>query len=54
MQPISVSCSKVKVRKTFFFKLVVIVFSSKREVPRGVRNSKDRRQVKFRGDWSRH
>ena len=28
--------------------------SSKREVPRGVRNSKVRRQDKFRRDWSRH
>ena len=27
---------------------------SKREVPRGVRNSKVRRQDKFRRDWSRH
>ena len=27
---------------------------SKREVPRGVRNSKVRRQDKFRKDWSRH
>ena len=26
----------------------------KREVPRGVRNSKVRRQDKFRRDWSRH
>ena len=26
----------------------------KREVPRGVRNSKDRRQDKFRRNWSRH
>ena len=29
-------------------------FTSKREVPRGVRNSKVRRQDKFRRDWSRH
>ena len=28
--------------------------ASKREVPRGVRNSKVRRQDKFRRDWSRH
>ena len=27
---------------------------SKREVPRGVRNSKVRRQDKLRRDWSRH
>ena len=27
---------------------------SKREVPRGVRNSKVRRQDKLRKDWSRH
>ena len=27
---------------------------SKREVPRGVRNSKVRRQDKYRRDWSRH
>ena len=29
-------------------------YLSKREVPRGVRNSKVRRQDKFRRDWSRH
>ena len=29
-------------------------FQRKREVPRGVRNSKVRRQDKFRRDWSRH
>ena len=32
----------------------VTTFVSKREVPRGVRNSKVRRQDKFRRDWSRH
>ena len=33
---------------------VAVVTPSKREVPRGVRNSKVRRQDKFRRDWSRH
>ena len=36
----------VEVRRAFL--------ESKREVPRGVRNSKVRRQDKFRRDWSRH
>ena len=35
----------------FFFLRAV---ESKREVPRGIRNSKVRRQDKFRRDWSRH
>ena len=34
--------------------LFLFQFRSKREVPRGVRNSKFRRQDKFRRDWSRH
>ena len=33
---------------------LLIFIESKREVPRGVRNSKVRRQDKFRRDWSRH
>ena len=32
----------------------IMVMRSKREVPRGVRNSKVRRQDKYRRDWSRH
>ena len=34
--------------------LMAVVAQSKREVPRDVRNSKVRRQDKFRRDWSRH
>ena len=38
------------------FEVIVLHFGvkGKREVPRGVRNSKVRRQDKFRRDWSRH
>ena len=38
----------------FLYQLLIIACLSKREVPRGVRNSKVRRQDKFRKDWSRH
>ena len=32
----------------------IFIVQGKREVPRDVRNSKVRRQDKFRRDWSRH
>ena len=37
-----------------FIYIHFVIIPSKREVPRDVRNSKVRRQDKFRRDWSRH